>query len=231
MPTAEASHLEGPEGPHNECYEPGILGYNLSCGGSETGHWFCSRCVVKLHACPMCRQRNPLYTGPSPGKTKEEDLSMAAIRMLATQNVWAPQDHIGRRDCLDVEWLETLASLAPPPARPPWRPARWQVSYWKNPTSWAPDHEPYDRVPWGSLPLPRQLSDIWDLNPMNIENYRAVSAPLSARLPVAFGWLLGDAEWAMGIVRGAHSHERGTSSSAVGVCAPPMPSNNSWQPG
>ena len=49
---------------------------------------------------------------------------MRRIRMLATRNVWAPHDHICGGDSPDVQWLETLVSLTPPPARPPWRPAR-----------------------------------------------------------------------------------------------------------
>ena len=32
---------------------------------------------------------------------------------------------------------------------------------------------------------------------------------LTTRLPIAFGWLVGDAEWAMGIARGAHGAEWG----------------------
>ena len=39
---------------------------------------------------------------------------------------------------------------------------------------------------------------------MNLNNYRTTVVTLTTRLPFAFGWLVGDAEWAMGIVRGAH---------------------------
>ena len=134
---------------------------------------------------------------------------MVTIRMLATQNVWAPHDHIGGGDSPDVEGLETLEKPVPPPARPPWRPARRQVPEGDNPTNWAPDHEPYDTVPQGSLPLAAEPLDRWNLSPVNIQNYRAVTVILFPRLPFAFGWLVGNAEWAMGIVRGAHSHECG----------------------
>ena len=44
---------------------------------------------------------------------------------------------------------------------------------------------------------------------MNIENYRSVTVVLSSRLPFAFGWLVGDGVWAMGLTRDAHSHEWG----------------------
>ena len=44
---------------------------------------------------------------------------------------------------------------------------------------------------------------------MNSENYRAVTVVLFTRLPFAFGWLVGDAEWAIGLVRGAHGQEWG----------------------
>ena len=39
---------------------------------------------------------------------------------------------------------------------------------------------------------------------MILNNYRITVVTLTTRLPFAFGWLVGDAEWAMGIVRGAH---------------------------
>ena len=48
---------------------------------------------------------------------------MVRIRMLATKNIWPAHDHIGGEHSQNVEWLETLWSLMPPPARPPWRPA------------------------------------------------------------------------------------------------------------
>ena len=44
---------------------------------------------------------------------------------------------------------------------------------------------------------------------MNFNNYRTTVVTLATRLPFAFGWLVGDAEWAMGIVRGAHGGEWG----------------------
>ena len=64
-------------------------------------------------------------------------------------------------------------------------------------------------VPRGGLPLLGELPDSWNPRPMNIENYRAGTLALSARLPFAFGWLVGDAEWAMGIIGCAHSQEWG----------------------
>ena len=44
---------------------------------------------------------------------------------------------------------------------------------------------------------------------MNHNNYRTIIVTLTTRLPIAFGWLVGDAEWAMRIVRGAHGAEWG----------------------
>ena len=97
----------------------------------------------------------------------------------------------------------------PPPARSPFRPARWQVPAGDNPTNYTPNHEPYDLVPLGSLSLSGKLPSVWDPSPMNIENYRAVTVALSGRLPFAFGLLVGDGEWAMGLARNAHGHEWG----------------------
>ena len=44
---------------------------------------------------------------------------------------------------------------------------------------------------------------------MNRENYRAVVLTLTTHLPYFFGWFVGDAEWAMGMVRSVHGHEWG----------------------
>ena len=44
---------------------------------------------------------------------------------------------------------------------------------------------------------------------MNHNNYRTIVVSLTSRLPIAFGWLVGDAEWAMGIARIAHGGEWG----------------------
>ena len=60
---------------------------------------------------------------------------MATIRMLATQNVWAPHDHMGGRDSPDLEWLATLESPKLPLARLSWRLARLQVPAGDNPTN------------------------------------------------------------------------------------------------
>ena len=65
---------------------------------------------------------------------------MAAIRMLPTQNVRAPDDHISGRDSPAVQWLKTLESLAPSPARPPWLLAPWQVCQGENATNSGPNN-------------------------------------------------------------------------------------------
>ena len=44
---------------------------------------------------------------------------------------------------------------------------------------------------------------------MNNNNYRTIVVILTTRLPFAFGWLVGDLEWAMGNARGAHGGESG----------------------
>ena len=44
---------------------------------------------------------------------------------------------------------------------------------------------------------------------MKVEKYRAVTVALSIRLPFAFGWLVADMEWALGLDRNAHGHEWG----------------------
>ena len=126
------------------------------------------------------------------------------MRMLATQSVTAPHDHIGGGDSPDVECLKMLEVLTPPPARPPFPQARWQALAGDNPTYDAPDHKPYDTVPPASLPLPGELPSTCNPSPMNIENYRAVTVNLSSRLPLAFAWLVGDGELAMGLARNAH---------------------------
>ena len=141
------------------CFEQGFLRHDLGCGGTETPHWFCRQCVVKVHEFPICRQRHPLCTGWTPRETEDVDLSMATLRLLATQNIWAPHNHIGGRESPDVEWLETLESPTPPLACPLWRPARQQVPAGENPTNYAPDHQPYDTVPRGSLPPPWQATE------------------------------------------------------------------------
>ena len=44
---------------------------------------------------------------------------------------------------------------------------------------------------------------------MNHNNYRTIIVTLTTRLPIAFGWLVADAERASGIARGAHGAELG----------------------
>ena len=134
---------------------------------------------------------------------------MATIRMLATENIWAPHNHIGGGESPDVEWLDRLESPTPPVVGPLWRPARQQVLAGETHTNYAPDNQPYDTVPRGSLPLPGELPSTWDLTTMNVENYSANTVALSTRLPFALGGLVGDGEWAMGLARSAHGHEWG----------------------
>ena len=47
------------------------------------------------------------------------------------------------------------------------------------------------------------------VGPMDRNNWRATVLILTTRLPFTFGWLVGDAEWATGVLRGTHGHEWG----------------------
>ena len=44
---------------------------------------------------------------------------------------------------------------------------------------------------------------------MNRVNWRTTVVTLTTRLPFTFGRLVGDAEWAMGVICGAHGNEWG----------------------
>ena len=116
-------------------------------------------------------------------------------------------------DSPDVEWLDILTDedLATWPPRPPWRAQTWTLpTEGADPTIYVHDNEHYDSAQRGSLPPMGSLPDSWGpVTPMNLYNYRTTVVTLTTRLPFAFGWLVGDAEWAMGIVRGAHGGKWG----------------------
>ena len=97
------------------------------------------------------------------------------------------------------------------PPRPPWCAPTWALpDPDADPTVYVPDHEDYNNAPRGSLPPIGNLPGSWGyVSPTNQNNYRNIVVTLTTRLPIAFGWLLGDAEWAMGIARGAHGAEWG----------------------
>ena len=79
-----------------------------------------------------------------------------------------------------------------------------------DPTIYLPDSKHYDDAPLGILPSSGNLPDSWgSVSPMNHNNYRTIVVTLTTCLPFAFVWLDGDAEWAMGIARGAHGREWG----------------------
>ena len=78
-----------------------------------------------------------------------------------------------------------------------------------SPTNWVPDCKPDDTVTRSSLLRLSELQTNWDLGPMDIENFRAVTLALTIHLPLAFGWLVEDAKWAMGTVWGHQGHEWG----------------------
>ena len=114
-------------------------------------------------------------------------------------------------DSPDVEWLDVLTDEDPatPPARPPWRAPTWALpTEGAHPTVYVPDYKHYDDVPLGSQPPVGNLPDSWGpVTPMNLNNYRTTVVTVTCRLPFAFCWLVADAEWAMGIVRGARGGE------------------------
>ena len=113
----------------------------------------------------------------------------------------------------DVEWSDVLTDEDPgtPPPRPPWRAPTWPLpAEGADPTIYVPDYEHYDDTPRGSLPPVGNLPDSWGpVTPINLYNYRTTVVTLTTRLPFAFGWLVGDAEWSMGIVCCAHGSEWG----------------------
>ena len=77
-----------------------------------------------------------------------------------------------------------------------------------DPTIYVPDNEHYHDVPRGSLPPIGNLPDSWGpVSLMNFNNYRTTVVTLTTRLSFAFSWLVGDAEWAIGIICGAHGGE------------------------
>ena len=94
---------------------------------------------------------------------------------------------------------------------PPWRaPACALPDPGADPRIYAPDHEHYDNAQWGSLPPIGNLPDSSGyVTPRNLNNYRTIVVTLTTRLPIAFSWLVGDAEWAMGVARCAHGAEWG----------------------
>ena len=97
------------------------------------------------------------------------------------------------------------------PPRPPWRAPTWALpDPDADPTVYVPDHEDYNDAPRGSLPPIGKLPGSWGyVSPTKQNNYRNIVVTPTTRLPIAFGWLVGDAEWAMGIARGAHGAEWG----------------------
>ena len=95
------------------------------------------------------------------------------------------------------------------PPRPPWRaPTCALPDPGADPTIYVANYEHYDDAPRGSLPPIGYLPDSWGpVTPMNHNNYRTIVVTLTTRLSIA--WLVGDAEWAMGIARRAHGGEWG----------------------
>ena len=165
--------------------------------------------MAHFYACPLYRQPHPLCTAPPRRETQTDDLTLHTLRALIAQNVWARD----AGDSRDVEWLDVLSDEDPatPPARPPWRALTWALPAEEaGPTIYVPGYEHYYDVPRSSLPPVRNLPDSWGpVSTMNLNNWRTTVITLTTRLPFTFGWLVGDAEWAMVVVRGAHGNEWG----------------------
>ena len=116
--------------------------------------------------------------------------------------------HFGGSHSPVMECLQVLEHPAAPPADAPPRAANWQLPPGGgNPTSWVPDHESHDKVPGGSVSHHSELPTNLDVSPVNLDNYRAITIPLTICLPFAFSWLAGDAEWAIWSVLNSHGHE------------------------
>ena len=204
MPEGEAQHPR-PGNPCGVCMEVNnddsnpLRGHDLGCGGTEQLHWFCSPCIANFWSCPLCRRPHRLCTAPPPRETQDEDLTLQTLRTLTWQNVW--NDGAGE-DSPDAEWLDVLTDEDSATHPPPPPLARTNLVY-------VPDHEDYNDAPRGSLPPIGNLPGSWGyVSPTNHNNYHNIVVTLTTRLPIAFGWLVGDAEWAMGIARGAHGRER-----------------------
>ena len=187
-----------------------LRGRDLGCGGTERLHLFCSPCITKLWSCPVCRRLHHLCTAPPRRETQDQDVTLQTLRTLVRQNVW--NDGAGG-DSPDVEWLDVLTDEDPatPPPCPPWRAPTWALpDPGADPTIYVPEYQHYDDAPRDSLPPIGNLPDSWGpVTPMNHNHYRTIVVTLTTCLLIAFGWLFGDAEWEMGIARGAHGGELG----------------------
>ena len=143
-------------------------------------------------------------------RTPSAQLRRHTLRTLIARNVWAPPD-TDEGDSPDVTWLDVLGEEDPaaPPARPSWGAQTWALPDGEeDPTIWVPDYEHYSGMPQGGLRLVGNLPDSWGpVGPMNRDSWRATVLTLTTRLPFSFGRLVGDVEWATGVVPGAHGHE------------------------
>ena len=213
MPEGEAPHPR-PGNPCGVCMEVNhkdgnpLLGHDLRCGGTEQLHWFCSPCITNLWPYPLCRRPHRLCTAPPPHETQDKDLTLQTLPTLVRQNVW--NDAWGG-DSPHVEWLDipTNEDPATTPPHPPSRAPTWALpDPGRTPRFTSPNtnitttrhgavYPPIGNLPDSSGPV----------TPMNHNNYRTIVVSLTTRLPIAFGWLVEEAEWAMGIARGAHGGE------------------------
>ena len=200
MPEGEAPHPR-PGNPCGVCMEVNdedgnpLRGHDLGCGGTEQLHWFCSPCIANLWSCPLCGRPHRLCTAPPLRETRDRDITHQTLRTLIRQNVG---NNGAREDSPDVEWLDVLTDEDPatPTPRPPWRAPTWALpDPGTDPTIYVPDYEHYEDEPRGSLPPIANLPDSWGpVTPTNLNNYHTIVVTLTTRLPIAFGWLVGDAK-------------------------------------
>ena len=168
-------------------------------------------------------------------KHKLKTAQLHTLRTLIQQNVW---NNGAGGDSPDFEWLDVLTDEDPttPPPRPPWRAPTWALPVeGADPRIYVSYSEHYDDTPRGSLPPIGNLVDSWGpVTPINFNNYCTTVITLCTRLPFAFGWPVGDAEWAMGIVRGAHGGKWGDYFHCSGTMTPgathrPMAAHLTWR--
>ena len=216
MPEGEAPHPR-PGNTRGVCWELNtqnrnpLHGHDLGCGGIEQLHWFCSSCIANLWSCPYCRRPHRLCTAPPPREMQAKDLMLHTLRTMIQQTVWNNGAWGGGSP--NVEWLDVLTDedLTTPPPRPAWCAPTWALPVeGADPTIYVPDNEHWDDAPRGSLPAIGNLPDSsGPVTPMNLNNFRTTVVTFTTRLPYAFGWLVGDTEWAMGIVRRTGGGELG----------------------
>ena len=76
-------------------------------------------------------------------------------------------------------------------SRHPWPAPQWRMPPGQNSSNWVPEHDSFTAKQRGSRPDIGNLPEIWDVNPMNMENYRGVILALTTHLPFLFQLIRG----------------------------------------